>query len=266
MASSALGPTLFQALRIQLRVLHALMLREATLKLGPQKLGHIWVLTETIWGTAFLGFLRYLFSRVPPVGDSIVFYMFSGMFAYTLYRVLHVRVGAALNANKALLSYPVVRPVDTMLARMMLESTFQLIAFLIFYSALIWFGYAPWPAKPIMLIWATGATILLGFGMGVTGMILRSLWATWATLDSMLARILFFISGVFYEVDSIPPQAREVLSWNPLVHAIQWIRVCLYPEYRPETLDVTYLLAFGLITTVFGLGMERLLRPRLLEQ
>ena len=257
--------TAWEAFVTQMRVLKALLLREASLRMGPYRFGHILVLMDMIWGTAFLGFLRYFMEQPAPYGNSIVFYMFIGMFPYTLYRMLHTRVSAAVEANKALLSYPVIRPLDTILARTALESAFQLSAFLIFYGLFIWLGYANFPAHPIELLAAIAATILLGFGMGVTGMILRSLWKAWATIDSMISRVLFFISGIFFQVEFIPPQARDILVWNPLVHALEWVRYCVFPNYFTQTLDRQYVLAWGLIGSVFGLGMERLLRARLLE-
>ena len=257
--------TFGEALRAQGRVLWALLLRESSLRLGPYRFGHLLVLTDMIWGTAFLGVLQYFLGNSPPYGNSVIFYMFTGVFTFTLYRILHTRVGAALSANRALLSYPVVRPVDTMLARAGLETAFQLTAFLIFFSAFLWAGLADFPAHPLELLEAIAATILLGFGMGVTGMILRSLWETWGTIDSMISRLLFFISGIFFQVEFTPPYVRDVLTLNPLVHALEWVRYCIYPNYFTQILDRQYLITWGLVTAVFGLGMERLLRPRLLE-
>jgi len=253
------------AMKVQLRILYALILREASLRLGPYRLGHILVLAEMIWGTAFLGIIRALLEQPPPYGTSVVFYMFSGMFPYTLYRRLHSQVAAGVSANRALLSYPIIRPLDTLLARAGLESTFQLTAFLIFYVTFVWMGYAGFPAHPVELLAAISATILLGFSMGITGMILTSLWKPWMTIDGMIAKVLFFVSGIFFQIEFMPTHIRKFLLLNPLVHAIEWIRYCIYPGYFTQVLDRGYLLAWGVIGTVFGLGMERLLRARLLE-
>ena len=252
-------------LRLQGRVLYALLLREASLRLGTHRLGHLLVLTEMIWGTAVLGLIWHFLERPAPYGKSVVFFMFTGMFVFTLFRTLHARVSAAVAANRALLSYPIVRPLDTLLARAGLESAFQLTAFLIFYGAFIWAGLANFPAHPLELLAAIAAAIMLGFAIGVTGMILSNIWTPWATVDRMISRILFFTSGIFYQVEMAPPQIRDILVWNPLVHAIEWIRYSIYPGYFTQVLDREYLLAWGLIGSVFGLGMERLLRGRLLE-
>ena len=255
-----------QALLTQGRVLYALLLREASLRLGQHRFGHVLVLVEAIWFSAILGVIRYFLEVPAPYGQSIIFYMFTGMFPYTLYRQLHSRVSAALEANRALLSYPVVRPVDTLLARAGMQCAFQLTAFLIFYGLFIWLDLAEFPAHPAQLLAAVAATILLGFGMGVTGMILRSLWGGWSTVDMMITRVLFFVSGIFYQVEILPPQVREILVWNPMVHAIEWVRYCIYANYFTQILDREYLLAWGLVTSVLGLALERIRRARLLEK
>lgn len=255
----------FQALRIQARVLWALLLRETSLRLGPYRFGHILVLTDMIWGIAFLGFIRYFLGVPAPYGESIIFYMFTGMFPFTLYRILHTRVSSALNANRALLSYPIIRPVDTMLARTALESAFQLTAFILFYVIFVSIDAANFPAHPVELIVAIMATILLGFGLGITAMILRSLWQAWSTIDNMVSRVLFFISGIFFQMEFVPKYVRDILVWNPLVHAVEWVRYSIYPDYFTQVLDREYLLEWGLVSALFGLGMERILRARLLE-
>ncbi len=259
------GLSFGEAFAMQGRVLRALLLREASLRLGAHRFGHVLVLTEMIWGTTLLGIIQYLLEHAPPYGKSAVFYIFTGMFPFTLYRNVHARVAAAVEANRALFSYPAIRPLDTMLARAGLESAFQVTAFLLFYGAFIWFDLTGFPARPVELLLAIFATVLLGFAMGVTGMILRSLWKVWETVDGMIARVLFFASGIFYQVEFLPPQIRELLVWNPLVHAIEWMRYCIYPEYFTQILDREYLLGWGLAGSVFGLGMERLIRGRLLE-
>ncbi len=260
------GPSFLQQLKVQGRVLYGLLLREASLRQGHYRLGHLLVLTEVLWMSTVLGIIWYFIGHAPPYGDSAVFYMFTGMFPFTLFRMLHTRVSAALEANRGLLVYPVVRPVDTLLARAGLESAFQLVAFIIFTAAFVWIGYANFPARPVEMLAAIGMVILLGFGTGVSSMILRDLWSPWATINNMLVRVLFFVSGIFYQVEYLPPQIRDVLVWNPLVHAIEWVRYCIFSGYSTQILDREYLMFWALGASVFGLAMERLRRPRLLEQ
>jgi ABC-type polysaccharide/polyol phosphate export permease len=61
-----------------------------------------------------------------------------------------------------------------------------------------------------------------------------------------------------------PEIARYYLSFNPVLHAVEWMRSAYYPDYGSLVLDKTYLLYWGIGTVFVGLGLERLLRGRLL--
>ncbi len=117
-----------------------------------------------------------------------------GMFTFIFHRTLHSGISAPVDANRALLSYPVIRQPDT-----------------------------------------------------------------------MLARILFFVPGMFYQVETLPLQIRNVLSWNLFVCAIEWVCYCIYLGYLTQIIYREHLLAWGWSDLFFGLGMERLLRGLLLE-
>ena len=64
--------------------------------------------------------------------------------------------------------------------------------------------------------------------------------------------------------DALPEIARYYLSFNPVLHAIEWMRSAYYPDYGSLVLDKTYLLYWGIGAVFVGLGLERLLRGRLL--
>ena len=258
--------SLFNALKVQARVLWALLLREASLRSGKHKLGLVLVLSEMIWGATVLGILRHFVGHPPPYGNSIVFYMFTGTFPFSLYRVLQSRVSSALDANKALLSFPVIRPVDTILARAGLETSFMLTAFLIFYGGFVLIEYATPPDKPLELLAAISTMIVFGTGTGVLSMVLIHFISPLKTIIGMINTVLFFVSGIFFQVELMPPSIRDILVWNPLVHGIEWIRYAIYPYYSTQILDKEYFMIWALCSLTFGLAAERLLRRRLLEE
>lgn len=57
-------------LRLQLRVLHALMLREMITRYGSSRLGYLWALLEPIGFIAMLSLIFSQISNSPPVGRS----------------------------------------------------------------------------------------------------------------------------------------------------------------------------------------------------
>jgi capsular polysaccharide transport system permease protein len=61
----------------------------------------------------------------------------------------------------------------------------------------------------------------------------------------------------------MPDWAREVLAWNPLLHAIDWVRAGFFAGYDPHWLDRRYLVVCAVLTAFAGLALERGLRRRL---
>jgi capsular polysaccharide transport system permease protein len=166
----------------------------------------------------------------------------------------------AFDANRALLTYPIIKDVDTLIARALLISTTYIVIMVIFYTTLILFGLAQWPTHPEHLILAFLATALLGLGFGTLNAVIISLWDTWAQIEKVLTRPLFFISAIFYVPSQLPPQAREVLQWNPVLHLVEWFRHGFYPNYNSMLLDVWYPVGIGAGMLLLGLLGERLFR------
>ena len=63
----------------------------------------------------------------------------------------------------------------------------------------------------------------------------------------------------------MPDWARDVLSWNPLLHAIDWCRTGFFSTYQPHWLDRRYLMMVAVVAMMAGLSLERGLRRRLCE-
>lgn len=72
-------------------------------------------------------------------------------------------------------------------------------------------------------------------------------------------------TGIFYVPGMMPVWARDILAWNPLLHAIDWFRAAFFSAYQPHWLDRSYLTICAILMLVAGLGVERALRRRLSE-
>jgi capsular polysaccharide transport system permease protein len=75
--------------------------------------------------------------------------------------------------------------------------------------------------------------------------------------------VLYFISGIFYVPAMMPDWARDMLAWNPLLHAIDWFRAGFFASYQPHWLDRSYLVVLAILALLAGFGLQRGLRRRL---
>ncbi|EYD76926.1 putative cell surface polysaccharide export ABC-2 transporter permease protein [Rubellimicrobium mesophilum DSM 19309] len=93
----------------------------------------------------------------------------------------------------------------------------------------------------------------LALGIGLLNCFLISMFQMWGTLWNVVTRPLLLLSGVMLMVDSLPPQWRDVLLWNPLVHVVAETRTGFYHGYDPSYVSPVYVFGVSLVTGTVGL-------------
>ena len=251
-----------ELLKLQLRVLGALVLRETRATFGTSRLGYLWAIITPAFGVAIFVAVFAAAGRRAPFGSSLALFFATGFLTLEFFRKLSTSLMTTFNANKALLTYPVIKEADTLFARHILITATYLVIMVVFYGTLIAFGLASFPARPGQLLLAFGAVSLLGFGFGSLNAVLISKWESWQYIESILTRPLIFISAVFYVPSGLPSKAASVLSWNPVLHLVEWTRVAYYTDYNSYILDKTIPVAVGMVLVLVGLIGERLYRKK----
>lgn len=249
-----------ELLALQLRVIGSLVLRETRATFGTSPFGYVWAIITPTIGVGLLVFLFGLIGRQPPFGSSLALFFATGILTLQFFTELSNKLMTVFDANRALLTYPIIKDVDTLIARAMLVAATYVLIMVIFYTALIALTLASPPAHPEHVVLAFLAALLLGLGFGALNAVIASLWDTWIQVEKILTRPLFFISGIFYVPSQLPPQARDVLQWNPVLHLVEWFRHGFYPNYNSTLLDGWYPVGVGAGMLLVGLAGERLFR------
>lgn len=133
---------------------------------------------------------------------------------------------------------------------------------LYFWRADLFFGERP-PEDIIMTGYAFIGLVLLGFGMGVTNAVLFTMFPSWAMVSQIVSRPMFLLSGIFYSVDSMPPQLWEYLLWNPVLHGVENFRLGMLVNYQSNSADFSYLFWFGTGLTFISIASLRVFHRRL---
>ena len=143
-------------------------------------------------------------------------------------------VSSAISANRGLLAYPVVKPLDAVLARFALNfMTDFLVATLLFVGIIRLTGLT----VNLDLAAIAGAftlTALFGLGIGTLNCVLFGLYPTWKNFWSVLTRPLFFLSGIFFVFEAVPMPFRDIVWYNPIVHLIGLMRAGFYGSYHAD--------------------------------
>lgn len=259
-------PAFIDRLRTQIRVIHALIIRETRTRFGDSRLGYGWALIEPI---LHIGLLSAVFSLLmhgnPPIGTHFFIFYFTGLIPYHVFVHTSTSMMHGVTSNAPLLQLPLVTPFDVILARGLLEFVTDIVVAVMLLAGFAAFGLPAMPSDVWGVANALIVTALLGCGVGFINAMLQTLFRSWDKLWNNATRLLYFFSGIFYVPGMMPDWARDVLSWNPLLHAIDWLRASFFSAYQPHWLDRRYLAICAILALVAGLCAERALRRRVRE-
>ncbi|WP_096787734.1 ABC transporter permease [Rhodobacter sp. CZR27] len=249
-----------RGLAVQGRVITTLTLRETRATFGTSRVGYLWAILVPVISIGLLVAIFTTIGRAAPYGISLALFFASGVLVIELFNKLATALMACFDANRALMAYPLVKPIDTLLARTLLIAMTYAVIMVLIHTGLAAAGLAETPAWPERIAGAFGAIVLLGFGFGGCSAVIASFWPSWTHVEKIVTRPLIFISGVFYVPSALPEQARDILWWNPVLHLVEWMRTGLYRDYDSMVLTPLYPAGLGLFLTLLVLASERVTR------
>lgn len=262
MTSSAPRLSLSRGFFIQRRVIHAIILREVRTRFGRHQLGYLWAFAETLfWVLTFAG-IHYAMGGSPPAGMDILGFLATGIITFIMFRSTVTHCQASVIGNRPLLFYPQVRPLDIALARGLLEAATLFAVFVGLMGANSLLIGELSIAAPLSVVAGLAAAWLLGFGLGMCFMALSIFFPVTDQLVPILLRPMFFVSGLFFTANDLPTELRHYLLYNPLLHAVEWVRDGWFVGYKAHYIDLPYLFGWILVLGYTGVLLERFARRR----
>jgi capsular polysaccharide transport system permease protein len=240
-------------LKAHIRVVGALLIREMSTRFGSKPGGYIWAIIDPAGHIAFMSLIFMAITHTPALGKSFPLFFATGYLAFQFYAAMAGFLNGAIKANRTLLSYPNVAPIDTIVARYILQAgTTSVVSFCVLGVILLTMDqpvYLNWPA----IIEAAFAATVLGLGIGIFNNVATLRFPLYEQVFNIINRPMFLISGVFFLPDALPAPIRDIVLLNPLVHVVMLFRKGFYPEYRAEMMNMTYLYSFALTILFMGL-------------
>ncbi|MGE7990773.1 ABC transporter permease [Pseudomonas sp. NPDC089554] len=254
------------ALQIQTSVIFALVLREARARVGARRMGAVWMLLEPICHLLVFSLLFAMLRGRTVSGVEYPVFILVGMAPFLLYRNTALRLMDSLRENRSLFGYKQIKPLDTYLARVIVETCIAATVYAILVFGFAWFGFDMAVHQPLQ--WA--ATLLLGllfaFGLGMFLALLTHALPGLKIVIRMVFIPLYFISGVLIPAAYLPKSMMPVLLLNPFLHLLELIRAEVLPHYTPvDGVSETYVLAFTLVLLFLSLGTYRARRLHLIS-
>lgn len=257
--------TIRAALREKKNVIYAVMMRDMRTRFFNHGLGFLFV---SLWPLAHMLILLAIYAvlgRAAPFGDSLPVFFATGLLPTLTLMYVSRFMCLSVILNKPMLAFPVVKVLDILLARAILEILAAFVTLFLVFGILLLLGADPFPRDPIQALYAYLSVLLLALGLGTMAGVIATLFRFFATIYALSLIPIYILSGTLFVASSLPTALAYPLSFSPLIHAVEWMRTAYYEGYPAQLLDKQYLVLWGLTTLCLGLVMERLSRRLMLE-
>ena len=255
--------SVFDALVAQIRVIHALVLRETKTRYGEHKIGFLWAFIEPLM---FVAIMAAVFSSMhgdSPGGMPVVTFMISGFVPFVIFRDLMQQMQGAIAQNRSLLAFPQVTTFDVIVARGVLDFLVLLTVFGVLLGGAALLGFEVRVENPLMVLLVCMLLGIAGAGAGFLFASLTPLLPSVKQIASVvLGRPLFLSSGVFFTADSLPLPLRDWLLYNPIMHLIELGRSAFFHEFESTHASWSYALGWVVGLFAFGLIVHQAVRRR----
>ena len=247
---------------LQARVIGALVLRETRVRFGRSQFGYMWALANPIAWIVVISMFFSLRGASAPYGDNLGLFVALGVVPFRLYGEMANQCGNAINANQALLNFPIVKELDSIVARAILETATFILILVIITTGMVLFTGAPLPNNLLVIGEGIAGISVFGFGVGTINAVISIKIPSWMNFYKLISTPMLWISGIFYSLESVPSVFRDLLVWNPIIHGVEYVRLGYFQHYRDTHVSISYLFACGLVLTFIGLAAERAIRLR----
>ncbi len=243
--------------QIQKAVVFALLMREIKTRFGGKLSGVVWVLGAPLLQLAVLVWVNAMLrGRLTRGSFEFPVFLMTGLVPYQLFKGLWVQVMNSVSANRGLFGFRQVKPLDTMIARTVLEMFMSTIIFVVAMALLGRIGYAPVVPMDLLAVVLTFVVLaLLGTGLGILSAVIVDVFPMWALLIQLVAMPLYMLSGVIFSLHGFSNEILALLLWNPVLHLVELCRAAFLPGYSLLP-GVGWALPLAWVVVVWSLGLN----------
>lgn len=218
--------------QIQKSVIFALFIRELRSRFGSYKGGYVWFLIEPIAHIVIISLIFSFIRGTALFGIDLPVFLATGVIPFLLFKNIALRVMDGVNANRNLFSFKQIKPIDTFLARTLLDTLISIAVFIIVLFGLYWLGMDVPFHEPLKVMGIYALLILMGLGLGMFFCVVTHYLPESKTLIRLSMMPMYLISGIIFPLNSLPQSLLSYLMWNPLLHAIEILRDAFFMQYH----------------------------------
>lgn len=252
-------PSLYASLKVQIRIINALVMREVLTRFGRRNIGFLWLFVEPILFCVVISFVwAVIRERQIAASLSVPVFALTGYTALFLVRNASNRCSMAVQPNVNLLYHRNVRVTDLFLSRLILEIMASTTTLIVLTLVFAYFGFGELPRYPMIAIqaWFLLAWFALALSLCVGGICVRM--EGFSRIWRVFMYIYFPISGAVFMIDWLPLDSfKQYGLWVPTVHGTEMLRHGYFGDSVRTYEDPAYFAKINLFMTMIGLALVR---------
>ena len=253
-----------QALISKKNVMIAVVLRDMRTRFFNHGFGFIIVpLWPLVHMTALIAIHAASGKGTPAYGESTALFYATGLVPTLTFMYVSRFMGYSAIQNRPMMAFPVVKALDVMFGRAFLEIIASCITITLMMTILWTTSQNPWPLDIENAVSAYLATIFLAIGCGTVAGTLALIQPMVMTIYQLIVICTYLSSGTMFVASQLPDQVSSLLSYNPVLVCVEWMRTAYYETYSDKLVDKAYLFEFAGTSLFLGLLIERMFRRQL---
>lgn len=252
---------------IQRDVITAIFLRDMKSRFSGYVLGNFWLVLEPMMMISlFIVFFGLRGRGEFGYAEPAVFILAAFLPFKMLWQFTMNKCRSASGRARQLVMFRQITLLDIFLTTALMEYLLFVFIGVILITVLAWFGLDPMPKDVLLVLGYSTLLWLIGMSVGIISAMLSRFAKEVQIILGILTFPALILSAVFFPMSIIPEPYRSYLAWNPLVHAVEFIREAWLGIYVSPVASHSYLFAWVLGLLFAALSQYSLNWRRLIAQ
>ena len=251
--------------KIFLAVQNALFLRELSMRFSSGRMGMFWTFFEPFFQILIFVLIKLMLFGSGESSYDFAVFLALNFTAFNMFKNIVIKSIASFKANKALFIYKQVKPIDTIIARSMVEVFITSIIMTIFLFLGFYFNFDMNVKDLSMVTLGFISLIVFSFSLGVFLAVLNVFIDSIGKLINFFMTALMFGSAVFYSIEILPVDLQKIMMYNPLANFMEMIHGFYFYALDDSFVSYSYMFLWTLSLLYIGLWLYVKLEKRIIS-
>ena len=247
-------------------VQNALFFRELGARFSNGRAGLFWTFFEPFLQVIIFVLIKVVVFGRSGMGFDFTAFLALNFIAFNMFKNILKKSVGAFKANKSLFVYKQIKPIDTVIARSLVEIFITSILVIIFLILGLTLGYDTHIKNINMLAFGFTALIVFSFALALLIATLNLFFPSVGKIVNFIMMGLMFGSAVIYTIDMTPKVFTSFILLNPLTHFMEVIHGYYFYALDDRYVDYRYMLLWTLSILFAGLWLYHMLEKRIISK